>query len=113
MDKQRARELLSAERARVEQLLRESTDAGQDDRTAADQFSEGDIADPAERLTAEEGDDAISEGLRSRLEAIERAEARLDAGTYGRSVKSGQMISDERLEADPAADSTVEEASEG
>jgi DnaK suppressor protein len=36
--------------------------------------------------------------------------ARLEAGTYGRSVRSGQPIPDERLEADPAAELTIEEA---
>jgi DnaK suppressor protein len=44
------------------------------------------------------------------LQAIERAEQRLAAGTYGRSVRSGAVIPDERLEADPAAEFTVEEA---
>ena len=33
-----------------------------------------------------------------------------DAGSYGRSVRSGQPIPDERLEADPLAELTVEEA---
>jgi hypothetical protein len=37
-------------------------------------------------------------------------QARLAAGTYGRSVRSGQSIPDERLEADPLAELTVEEA---
>ncbi len=35
---------------------------------------------------------------------------RLDDGSYGRSVRSGVPIPDERLEADPAAELTVEEA---
>ena len=39
-----------------------------------------------------------------------RAEARLAAGSYGRSVASGQPIPDERLEADPLAELTVQEA---
>jgi len=55
-------------------------------------------------------DDAIAESLRSRLDAIERALQRLDDGTYGRSVRSGEPIPDERLEADPAAELTVQEA---
>ena len=73
----------------------------------------GDIADPAEPLTAQEMDDAVIAGLRDRLGAIERAETRLREGTFGRSIASGQAIPDERLEADPAAELTVEEASEG
>jgi hypothetical protein len=46
----------------------------------------------------------------ARLDAVARAEARLAAGSYGKSVKSGLPIPDERLEADPAAELTVEEA---
>ena len=111
MDNRRAKELLSLERQRVEEALRETIHAGQEDRTAANE--PGDLADPAERLTAEQVDDAVTGGLRSRLEAIERAEARLEAGTYGRSVRSGRPISEERLEADPAADLTADEAAEG
>jgi DnaK suppressor protein len=111
VDDVRARELLAAERRRVEHLLQEELEAGQQDRSTANES--GDIADPAERLTAEQGDDAVTAGLRDRLGAIERAEARLREGVYGRSVKSGLRIPDERLEADPAAELTVEEASQG
>jgi DnaK suppressor protein len=107
MDEARARELLTAERGRVEGLLRELTEARREDRDAAGGV--GDIADPAQPLTSEQGDDAVAAGLRDRLAAIERAEARLAAGTYGRSVRSGTTIPDARLEADPAAELTVEE----
>jgi DnaK suppressor protein len=55
-------------------------------------------------------DDAIAESLQARLETLDRALARLDSGAYGRSVLSGQPIPDERLEADPAAELTIEEA---
>jgi len=108
VDETRAAELLAGERRRVEQLLAETRRDGVSDREAAK--ADGDIADPAERLTAEEVDDAIAGALRARLDAIERAEARLRAGTYGRSVRSGLPIPDDRLEADPAAELTVEEA---
>jgi DnaK suppressor protein len=99
---------LGAERRRVEQLLADVNLEGQDDRAVENDT--GDIADPAERLTAEGLDNAVAEQLRNRLAAIERAEERLAAGTYGRSVRSGVPIPDERLEADPAAELTVEEA---
>jgi RNA polymerase-binding transcription factor len=108
MDDDRARSLLQTERARVEALLADTTAAGDDDRAAANQS--GDMADPAERLTAEEGDDAVAAGLRDRLAALDQAERRLADGTYGRSVRSGQPIPDDRLEADPAAELTVDEA---
>ena len=108
MDEERARSLLRAERSRVENLLKETTGAGEDDRSAANE--PGDLADPAERLTAEQGDDAVAGGLRDRLAALERAERRIDEGTYGHSIRSGLPIPDARLEADPAAELTVEEA---
>jgi DnaK suppressor protein len=94
----------------VEQLLTDMVGAGQEDRTEANQ--PGDLTDPAERLTAEQGDDAVASGLRDRLAAIERAEKRLQKGTYGVSIVSGARIPDARLEADPAAELTVEEASQ-
>jgi DnaK suppressor protein len=40
---------------------------------------------------------------------VSRAEERLAAGTYGRSVESGEPIPDARLEALPAAERTVAE----
>jgi len=108
MDDERARALLTAERIRVEGLLAGVTRAGDDDRDEAN--AGGDMADPAQRLTAEQGDDAVEEGLQARLRALEAAELRLAAGNYGRSIRSGQPIPDARLEADPAAELTVEEA---
>jgi DnaK suppressor protein len=108
MDEKRARALLQAERVRVERLLNDVSIAANDDRSEAN--AGGDMTDPAERLTAEEGDDAVEVGLRSRLAAVERAEQRIDEGTYGFSVQSGLPISDARLEADPAAELTMEEA---
>jgi DnaK suppressor protein len=111
MDDERARELLLAERTRVEGLLAGTSRAGSDDRDEAN--ARGDMADPAQRLTAEQGDDAVQEGLQTRLRAIESAELRLAAGNYGRSIRSGAPIPDERLEADPTAELTVDEAAAG
>ena len=108
MDIEQARALLLAERTRVEELLRLTKSAGDDDRNQAN--AGGDMSDPAERLTAEQGDDAVAAGLQVRLAAIAQAERRIDAGTYGYSIRSGQPIPDERLEADPAAELTVDEA---
>jgi DnaK suppressor protein len=108
VDNDHARALLKAERSRVEGLLAEVSAAGRNDRTAADQT--GDMSDPSEPLVAEEVDDAVSASFRDRLGAIGRAEQRLNDGTFGLSVRSGLPIPDERLEADPAAELTVEEA---
>jgi DnaK suppressor protein len=108
MDEVRARELLAAERARVAALLADTSSAASSDRSEANVSGSYDNA--AERLTAEEGDDAIAASLRRRLAALDRAEQRLDEGTYGRSTRSGVPIADDRLEADPAAELTAEEA---
>jgi DnaK suppressor protein len=105
MDPGRARELLAAERARIERAL------GQLGHEQAGE-PEGDEEDPS-NLGAELYEDALDEGfaerLRDELAAVERAEARLAAGTYGLSVESGKPIPDERLEAVPTAERTVEE----
>ena len=108
MDDDRARELLAAERKRVQALLDETTAAGRSEREES--LETGDIADSAPALVSEGTDDAIAGSLRDRLAALDRAEERLRSGTYGRSVRSGVPIPDERLEADPAAELTVEEA---
>jgi DnaK suppressor protein len=108
MDQETATRLLRDERRRVESLIAQSESDAVSDRAASAET--GDIADPAERLTAEEVDDAVLDGLRARLDSITRAEQRLRDGTYGRSVRSGRAIPDDRLEADPAAELTVEEA---
>jgi DnaK suppressor protein len=110
MDENRARSLLQAERSEVQGLLAGSEQAGQEDRETEDEEGGVDSVDPATSLTAEGMDDAISQSMRDRLAAIDRALKRLDDGTYGRSVRSGKPIPDERLEADPAAELTVEEA---
>jgi len=103
-----ARTLLRDERRRVEELLDATLQSAQDARDAAN--DEGDFTDPAPGLNNEQVDDAIVVSLRDRLEAIARAEQRLDDGIYGRSVRSGEPIPDERLRADPAAELTVQEA---
>ena len=71
-----------------------------------------DEADPgnlASELYQDEYDEGQADDLREELAAVERAEARLAAGTYGLSIESGTAIPDERLEAVPTAERTVEE----
>ena len=108
MDHEEARKRLLAERAEVTGLLATTEQSGWADRAAEQET--GDIADPAQSLTAQGEDDAIAERMRDRLAALDRALKRLDDGSYGRSVRSGLPIPDERLAADPAAELTVEEA---
>ena len=63
----------------------------------------------SEGLYQDELDAGLAQDLEARLAAVERAEARLAAGTYGLSTVSGEPIPDERLEAQPTAELTVEE----
>jgi DnaK suppressor protein len=109
MDEARARALLNEERHRLDGLGRAV--ARRHDDAVAGSGSE-DLVDGADRRLAEETSEALDERLRDRLGALERAEARLAAGTYGASVLSGRPIPDERLEAFPLAELTVDEAAE-
>src|SRR3954449_8577550 len=108
MDDARARVLLQQERARVEAALRATGAAGASDRSSVD--DDTGASDAGELLTIQGADDAVNDALHERLSALDRAADRLAAGTYGRSVRSGDPIPDERLEADPAAELTVDEA---
>jgi DnaK suppressor protein len=103
MDRAHARALLAQERDRLERLLAAGSGA-------ADGADLGDEVDDADRRDATPTDTAVRRLLRARWVALERAEARLAAGSYGRSVGSGRPIPDERLAADPLAELTVEEA---
>jgi DnaK suppressor protein len=104
MDPERARELLAAERARIEKALARLRH--QDTGEEADDQDPGNLAS---ELYQDELDAGRADDLREELAAVERAEARLAAGTYGLSVLSGKPIPDERLEAIPTAERTVEE----
>ena len=103
MDSERARARLSEEKSRVEKELADLGDspAGSDEPE--------DFGDSAAELDQSGRDAAIRDDLKRTLAAIERAEQRLEEGTYGRSVVSGEPIPDKRLEALPWAERTVEE----
>jgi DnaK suppressor protein len=104
MDPERARELLAAERERIEGMLARLRH--EDTGEPADEEDPGNLAS---ELYQDEFDEGRAEDLREELAAIERAEARLAAGTYGLSVESGKPIPDDRLAAVPAAERTAEE----
>ena len=105
MDPERARELLARERSRVEQSLGLHT--GRSPEESDENVEPGD--EGSENLYQDELDAGRARDLRQELAAVERAEARLKAGTYGLSIQSGDPIPDGRLEARPTAELTVEE----
>lgn len=109
MDMDQAKTLLAAERARVTELLATSATARLEDNEAMLEAGDGD-ADAAQPLQHEVVGIKIDSILRERLEALDRADARVANGTYGLSVQSGVAIPDARLKADPAAELTVEES---
>jgi DnaK suppressor protein len=103
MNPDRARELLAAERRRIEALL-----AGRKPQVD-EELDKLDEADQGSDTYMEELDEGLADELREELEAVERAEKRLAEGTYGLSVASGDPIPDERLEAVPTAERTAAE----
>ena len=76
-----------------------------DEPTTTDQHMAAQAPDPYDN----ELDEGLSDDLRVELEAVERAEQRLAARTYGLSIESGEAIPDERLEAVPTAERTAAE----
>ena len=109
MNDDRARELLRAERARVEDLLESVSGDGQSDRSAANE--QGDMSDSSELLVSEGTDDAVANALiaatrghRTRRTAPRRRHLRADRSP----VATPFPMND--FEADPAAELTVDEA---
>src|SRR5438270_12481066 len=105
MDADRARELLAAERARVESAI--ATLGANEHEASTEESEPGELG--SQELLQKELDSGLAEDLNAQLDAIARAERRLDDGTYGLSVESGEPIPDARLEALPTAERTVEE----
>jgi DnaK suppressor protein len=105
MDPDRAHQLLTRERARIERSLAQLRQA--------DTAEPNDYVDSAANLAAElyqeELDEGLTDDLHRQLAAVERAEHRLTAGRYGLSIQSGRPIPDDRLEAVPTAERTVDE----
>ena len=101
---ERANELLAAERERIERSLARL--GRQDTGEPADEIDTG---NQASELYQDELDEGRADDHREELAAVERAEARLAAGTFGLSIESGQRIPDDRLEALPTAERTAEE----
>jgi RNA polymerase-binding transcription factor len=107
IDEAHARELLQRERERIEGSLAELERLRRSELDEIDTST--DLLDDGALIEEGEVDDAVATQLRGELEAVERAEKRLEDGTYGFSVESGEPIPAERLEAIPWAERTPEE----
>lgn len=109
MNSERARELLANERKQIEEAIANAQRGGPEE--GDDRVEPGDFN--SEGLYQDEFDATQVADLKERLAAVERAEERLANGTYGLSIRSGDPIPDERLEAFPTAELTVAEAENG
>jgi DnaK suppressor protein len=109
MDPERAGQLLQRERDRIEREIAALHKDGP--LEADDQVEPGDMG--SEDTYQDEFDAGRLADLQRELAAVERAEARLAGGTFGRSIVSGKPIPDARLEALPTAERTVEEERRG
>ena len=107
MDQRRAIELVAGERKRIEAALRELT--GEVRAEGALERQQTGESDAGSELATEMLDVALVAELRDELAAVVRAEARIAAGTFGRSIESGLPIPDDRLAVEPLAERTLEE----
>lgn len=112
MNEQRARELLDAERARLEGILAagEEAEFGENEQERSSDVLDPDTQpqDQAQELYEEENEQSFREHARLQLREVEHALRKLEDGTYGLDERTGEPIPDERLEALPATRFTVE-----
>jgi RNA polymerase-binding transcription factor DksA len=116
MDSERARKRLDEERERLEKV-RDGLLADPETRADGESIDELSSVDqhPGDIGTEtfeHEKNQSLLEGVEGQLADIEAAYKRLENGTYGKSVLSGEPIPDDRLEAVPHARYTVEEQAE-
>jgi len=108
MDDAHARELLLAERERLDEIRTDvaGEEDALDDRDAQDATEAVDGQHPADigtDLFERERDLGQLEDIERELRDIDDALRRLDEGTYGVCAACGRAIPDERLEANPTA----------
>jgi DnaK suppressor protein len=107
IEEERARELLRRERERIESSLADLSRVR--DSQLAEIEQDTDIFEEGGHIEEEQIDQAVERKLRYELVAVERAEKRLEDGSYGLSVESGEPIPAGRLETVPWAERTAEE----
>ena len=99
-----ARDELTAERARLSEQI-----AGLEPSGSGPAFDDN-FADSAQ-VAAEQGENKVlASQLRSELDEVERALAKLDDGSYGRCEVCGSAIAEARLEAMPATRFCIDHA---
>jgi DnaK suppressor protein len=111
VNENRARQLVALERIRVQGLLAQRVGEVRADGPLQNQQT-GENHDNGSALESEAVAVALAADLREQLAAVDRAEGRISQGTFGRSVVDGTTIPDERLEAEPLAERTIEQQHE-
>ena len=114
MDADRARDVITKERARIEALVREREAEGISAEAEGEQLSElaaydQHQADLGTETFEREKDFSLLEQLEAELDELDRALRKVDEGTYGRCEACGQEIPAERLEAMPGTRFCVED----
>ena len=111
MDNDKARQLLTEERTRLEGLLNRIDDVseeGQEDSVSELSTVDQHPADAGSETFERTKDLSVHEDVTGRLEDVARAFEKLESGEYGACEVCGEPIPDERLEALPAARNCVE-----
>ena len=107
IDEQTARELLKSERERIESSLSDLGRLIDEEKREID--DDTDAVEAGGHIEEEQVDEALVRKLRRERDAVERAEKRVEDGTYGFSIDSGEPIPAERLKAIPWAERTADE----
>ena len=109
------RDFIESQRRRLVELRDELTgvrDGLQEDERElegqGDDFAETDIGDMSQSIFDREMDATVEQGIRRRLDEVERALQKMEEGTYGVCDDTGEGITRGRLEAVPEAVRTVE-----
>jgi DnaK suppressor protein len=95
------RDMLLVERARLLEEIGEAIEA-------PDQMTYGSQAAAASQVFEQQRDLALRDRAAQHLAQVQAALARLDAGTYGRCLRCGRDIPEDRLEALPWAANCIE-----
>lgn len=109
------RDFIESQRRRLVELRDELTgvrDGLQEDERElegqGDDLAETDIGDMSQSIFDREMDATVEQGIRRRLDEVERALQKMEEGTYGVCDDTGEEIPKGRLEAVPEAVRTVE-----
>ena len=105
MDPDSVREILLAERMRLEREIREleSDLAVSPDESSGESLYDQHMAEMASVTLDREIDLALEDGARAAIAKVERALEKLDQGTYGRCDRCSKEIGADRLSAAPYA----------